>query len=153
MMRELFPQYPITNKCADYNTPCYEIRRINDETRTINHSGDTRLTWKTPPMRRGKNHGHQPATISLSQEFWLQRLWRLTRESSLRRRASASLRQKPGMNNTVNLEHIQHAQGQTLQVLRATAGGFRNKVHSYKGKFIQDNDLLTRERSCTNTTT
>jgi len=32
---------------------------------------------------KGKNHGHQPATISLSQEFWVTRLWRLTRESSL----------------------------------------------------------------------
>ena len=28
-----------------------------------------------------KNHGHQPATISLYQEFGVTRLWRLTRES------------------------------------------------------------------------
>jgi len=32
---------------------------------------------------KGKNHGHQPAIISLSQEFWVTRLWQLTRESSL----------------------------------------------------------------------
>jgi hypothetical protein len=38
---------------------------------------------ENPSNAKGKNHGHQPATISLSQEFWVTRLWRLTRESSL----------------------------------------------------------------------
>jgi hypothetical protein len=89
-------------------------------------------------MRRGKNHGHQSVTISLSQEFWVTCLWRLTRESSLHEtlarvyvpyhggspphppcvhglrpilrllRASASLRQKPRLYPGVNLEQLQH---------------------------------------------
>ena len=80
---------------------------------------------ENPSDVKGKNHGHQPATISLSQEFWVTRIWRLTRESSLhetlarvyipygpslRRRASASLRQKPGLYSGVNLEQLQHIQ-------------------------------------------
>jgi hypothetical protein len=39
---------------------------------------------ENPFNAKGKNHEHQPATISLSQEFGVTRLWRLTRESSLR---------------------------------------------------------------------
>ena len=78
---------------------------------------------ENPSNVKGKNYGHQPATISLSQEFWVTRLWRLTRESSLhetlarvyiprsgpslRRRASASLRQKPGLYPGINLEQLQ----------------------------------------------
>jgi hypothetical protein len=38
---------------------------------------------ENPSNAKRKNHGHQPATISLSQEFWVTRLWWLTRESSL----------------------------------------------------------------------
>jgi len=66
---------------------------------------------------KGKNHGHQPATISLSQEFWVTRLWRLTRESSLRRRASAPLRQKPSLYPGVNLEQLQQVFHMVVQAM------------------------------------
>jgi hypothetical protein len=42
------------------------IHVINEyDTKGINYREDTDLTWKTPPRRRGKNHGRRPATISL----------------------------------------------------------------------------------------
>jgi hypothetical protein len=44
---------------------------------------ETRFNVENPSNAKEKNHGHQLATISLSQEFWVTRLWRLTRESSL----------------------------------------------------------------------
>jgi hypothetical protein len=112
---------------------------INDvqeyEVNEINHRHT--IYVENPFNAKGKNYGHQPATISLSQEFWITRLWRLTRESSLhetlarvyipatlrsgpslRRRASALLRQKPGQYPEVNLEQLQQqlfATGHTNQ--------------------------------------
>ena len=78
---------------------------------------------ENPSDVKRKNHGHQPATISLSQEFFLgytpmaayKRIKSPRNPSkgvytvpSLRRRASASLRQKPGLYPGVNLEQLQH---------------------------------------------
>jgi len=72
---------------------------------------------ENPSNAKGKNHGHQPATISLSQEFGLHACGGLQENQvstkplrsgpSLRRRASASLRQKPGQYPEVNLEQLQ----------------------------------------------
>jgi hypothetical protein len=41
------------------------------DTKHAKHRKDTDLTWKTPPKRRGKNHGRRAATISLFFD-WLQ---------------------------------------------------------------------------------
>ena len=43
------------------DTTCYTRRRRNDEVNKINRKETQDLTWKTLPMREGKNHGRQPA--------------------------------------------------------------------------------------------
>ena len=43
------------------DTTCYTRRLRNDEVDKINRRETQDLTWKTLPMREGKNHGRQPA--------------------------------------------------------------------------------------------
>ena len=104
---------------------------------------------ENPSDVKGKNHRHQPATISLSQEFWVTRLWRLTRESSLhetlarvyirsgpslRRRVSAPLRQKPGLYLGVNLEQLQQKFG-----FKSTSKGREEKFNT---KMVMPNCIV-----------
>ena len=66
-MRLLF--LPMEEKKGEHvarvlSTPLLEIRQANQTTKNeINTERHEILTWKTPPTRRGKNHGRQPAKL------------------------------------------------------------------------------------------
>jgi len=105
----------------------------------INQRRDTRFTWKTPLMRREKTTGtsqqrsHYLKSLGYTPAAAYKRIksprnpskgiYRTAggsapphppvcaRGPSLRRRASASLRQKPGHYPEVNLEQLQHTTG------------------------------------------
>ena len=40
----------------------------NEERKRKTQQGDTDLTWKTSPTKRGKNHGRQPAKLHYNRE-------------------------------------------------------------------------------------
>ena len=66
------------------------------------------LTWKTPPMWRGKTTGTSQQQSHYLKSFGLHAYGGLRSGPSLRRRASAPLRQKPDLYAGVNLEQLQH---------------------------------------------